>query len=135
MGRLVWMSAAAFGLSLVAFSASTSFWLSSALMVPAGYAIMVEMAAVNSLIQAMVPDRLRGRVMAVYSMMIMGMAPFGALISGFLAQAFGAPAAVRIGGIACIAGAAVFAVRWPSYRVQARDLIVAQGATIEPTSS
>jgi MFS family permease len=135
MGRLVWMSAAAFGLSLVAFSASRSFWLSSALMVPTGYALMVEMATVNSLIQAMVPDRLRGRVMAVYSMMLMGMAPFGALISGFLAQAFGAPAAVRIGGFACIAGAAVFGVRWPSYRVQARDLIVAQAAASEPSAS
>jgi MFS family permease len=64
------------------------------LLVPVVYAMMIEMAASNTLIQAMVPDNLRGRVMAVYSMMFMGMAPIGALIAGLLAQRFGAPRTV-----------------------------------------
>jgi MFS family permease len=98
------------------------------LLVPAGYAMMVQMASSNTLIQAMVPDRLRGRVMAVYSMMFMGMAPFGALLAGVLARTLSAPIAVRIGGIACVLGSAVFALRWPDYRVEARRLVVAQEA-------
>ena len=133
MGRLVSVSAAGFGVCLVAFSVSTTFWLSTALMVPAGFTVMVEMAAANSMIQAMVPDRLRGRVMAVYSMMLMGMAPFGALISGFLARSLGAPTSVRLGGVACVAGAVVFAARWPSFREQAKEMILAERSSAEPS--
>ncbi|MBV8265090.1 MAG: MFS transporter, partial [Planctomycetaceae bacterium] len=91
LGRWVSRAAAGFGVSLIAFSLSRRFWLSEALLVPVGFSMMVEMAASNTLIQAMVPDRLRGRVMAVYSMMFMGMAPFGALLAGALAQRVGAP--------------------------------------------
>ena len=64
--------------------------------------MMVEMAASNTLIQSMVPDRLRGRVMAVYSMMFMGMAPVGALLAGAIAAPVGAPETVAIGGAVCV---------------------------------
>jgi MFS family permease len=74
----------------------------------------------------MVPDELRGRVMAVYSMMFMGMAPFGALLSGAIAQHWGAPLTVRLGGIVSLAGGATFALRWPGMRGEARRLILAQ---------
>ena len=74
----------------------------------------------------MVPDALRGRVMAVYSMMFMGMAPFGALIAGSVAEHLGAPWTVAGGGIVCVAAASVFAARLPSLRVEGRRLIVAQ---------
>ena len=74
----------------------------------------------------MVPDELRGRVMAVYSMMFMGMAPFGALLSGAIAHHVGAPLTVRLGGIICLAGGAVFALTWPALRGEARQLILAQ---------
>jgi MFS family permease len=128
LGRWVSLASAGFGLSLIAFSLSRTFWLSAVLLVPTGYAMMVQMASSNTLIQAMAPDRLRGRVMAVYSMMFMGMAPFGALLAGVLARTFSAPVAVRIGGIACVLGSAAFAVQWPSYRVEARRLVIAQEA-------
>jgi MFS family permease len=128
LGRWITFASMGFGLSLIAFSTSRVFWLSAVLLVPAGYAMMVQMASSNTLIQAMVPDRLRGRVMAVYSMMFMGMAPFGALLAGVLARTLSAPIAVRIGGIACVLGSAVFALRWPDYRVEARRLVVAQEA-------
>src|SRR4051812_5447613 len=73
LGRWVAVSTAAFGVALMCFSLSRVFWLSLILLVPVGGAMMVEMASSNTLIQAMVPDALRGRVMAVYSMMFMGM--------------------------------------------------------------
>lgn len=85
LGRWIAGSASGFGVCLVLFSLSRSLWLSALILVPSGFFMMMEMAASNTLIQAMVPDRLRGRVMAVYSMMFMGMAPLGALMAGSLA--------------------------------------------------
>jgi MFS family permease len=126
LARLVAAAAAGFGVFLILFSLSDRFWLSVAILVPAGFCMMVEMAASNTLIQAMSPDALRGRVMAVYSMMFMGMAPFGALLAGTLADRIGAPGTVAIGGVVCIIGASVFALRLSALRVQARKLIVAQ---------
>jgi MFS family permease len=126
LGRWVAISTAGFGLSLILFSASSSFWLSAALLIPAGFSMMVQMASSNTLIQAMVPDQLRGRVMAVYSMMFMGMAPLGSLFAGTLAQRIGAPATVAAGGLACIIGAALFGLRLPLLRGEARRLIIAQ---------
>ena len=126
LGRWVAVSAAAFGLALIAFSFSRTFWLSALLLIPVGAAMMVEMAASNTLLQAMVPDALRGRVMALYSMMFMGMAPFGALFAGWLAERVGAPATVAIGGVICLIGAGVFSLHLPKIRTEARELIVAQ---------
>ena len=126
LGRWVAVSAAAFGIALVAFSFSRTFWLSALLLIPVGAAMMVEMAASNTLLQAMVPDALRGRVMAFYSMMFMGMAPFGALFAGWVAERYGAPATVALGGVGCVAGAIVFSLRLPKIRNEARELIVAQ---------
>ena len=91
LGRWVGLGAGMFGVSLLAFALSTSFWLSVVLLIPAGFAVLVQTAASNTLIQAMVPDELRGRVMAAYSMMFMGMAPFGALLAGIFAGKLGAP--------------------------------------------
>jgi MFS family permease len=128
LGTWVAAAAAGFGGALVAFSFSHSVWISAALLVPVGYALMVEMASSNTLIQSMVPDELRGRVMAVYSMMFMGMAPIGALLAGFSAHAFGAAWTVAGGGVLCIAGAGAFARKLPSLRIEGRRLILAQQA-------
>jgi MFS family permease len=102
------------------------FWLSVLLIMPAGFSMIMQMASTNTLIQTMVPDELRGRVMALYSMMFMGMAPFGALLSGFIAHHVGAPLTVRLGGVICLAGGLVFAMTWPAMRGEARQLILAQ---------
>jgi MFS family permease len=128
LGRWVAISTAAFGLSLIGFSLSRTFWLSAVLLVPVGAAMIVEMASSNTLIQAMVPNALRGRVMAVYSMMFMGMAPFGALFAGWLAEHIGAPRTVALGGAICIVASAIFSVRLPSLRHEGLQLIVAQEA-------
>lgn len=125
LGRWVMFSSAGFGLSLTLFALSRSFWLSAALLVPVGFSMMLQMAASNTLIQAMTPDNLRGRVMAVYSMMFMGLAPFGSLLAGALANRIGAPETIIVGGLCCIAGAAIFGYRLPALREEARELILA----------
>jgi MFS family permease len=127
LARLVAISCASFGTSLILFSLSRYYPLSVLLLVPVGFFVMVQMAATNTLIQAMVPDRLRGRTMAVYSMMFLGMSPIGALLSGTVADRIGAPWTVAIGGIGAIVGGAIFARNLPKIRVQARELIIAQG--------
>jgi len=126
LGRWVAICCAGFGLSLMLFAFSKSFWLSVLLLLPAGYFIMLQMASSNTLIQVMVPDALRGRVMAVYSMMFMGMAPIGALLGGALSDHLGAPLTVAIGGVASVAGAWWFALQLPKIRFEARQLIMAQ---------
>ncbi len=127
LGTWVALAAGSFGVTLGLFSLSRGFWLSVALLVPVGFSMMVEMAASNTLIQAMVPDALRGRVMSVYSMMFLGMAPFGGLFAGYEAERIGAPGTVAIGGAICLVAAVIFRVRLPTLRGEARELIVAQG--------
>jgi MFS family permease len=126
LGRWVAFSGMAFGTGLILFALSRSFWLSTALMVPIGFAMMIEMGSSNTLIQTMSPDHLRGRVMAVYSMMFMGMAPFGALLAGLAAERLGAALTVAAGGTICLAASGVFAFYLPSLRAEAGRLIVAQ---------
>jgi len=127
LGRWVTITCATLGISLFLFSFSTSFWLSAALLLPCGYSMMLQMACSNTLIQTIVPDHLRGRVMSLYSMMFMGMAPFGAFFGGALANRIGAPMTVAVGGIACVLGAIWFGRALPELRIEARRLIVAQG--------
>jgi MFS family permease len=126
LGSWVMFACAGFGSSLIFFSLSRNFWLSMVLLIPTGFSMMVQMASSNTLIQSMVPDRLRGRVMAIYSMMFVGMAPFGALLAGVLAHLLGAPMTVAIGGLVCIAGAIVFGFHLPKIRAEGRELILAQ---------
>ena len=126
LSRWVAFSSVGFGLALIAFSMSRTFWLSVLILVPLGCAMMVQMTASNTLVQSMVPDALRGRVMAVYSMVFMGMGPFGTLLAGALAAPLGAPLTTAIGGAACVVGGAAFAWFLPVLRVGTRRLIIAQ---------
>jgi MFS family permease len=109
--RWVGIAGTGFGVCLILFSLSRYFWLSAGLLVPAGFCMMVGLTSSNTLIQTIVPDHLRGRVMAVYSMMFLGMAPFGALLAGVLAKGLGAPGTVAFGGVICITGAVIFGWR------------------------
>ena len=126
LGRWVAMASAGFGASLAVFSLSRSFLLSALILFPIGFCVIVQMAASNTLLQSMSPDALRGRVMSVFSMMFLGMAPFGGLLAGFLAGRIGAPATLAAGGAACLAGAGLFSLRLPALRAEARRLILAQ---------
>jgi len=135
LGRWVAMSAGLFSATLILFAYSRYFWLTAALLVPIGFCAMIQMGSSNTLIQAMTPDHLRGRILAAYSMMLMGMAPIGALLSGVLAEHIGAPAAVAGGAVACGIGGAAFAFYLPGLREEARELILAQSAAIPPEAS
>jgi MFS family permease len=125
LGRMIAFAAGGFGASLILFSLSRSLWLSASLLVPVGFCMMVQMAASNTLVQSMVPDKLRGRVMAIHAMMLLGMAPFGALLAGALAHHLSAPITVALGGGVCIMGAVLFWSRWPMLRHEARQMIIA----------
>jgi MFS family permease len=126
LSRLVAISCSTFGVGLIFFSFSRSFYLSIVLLIPVGYSMMLQMACSNTLIQSMAPDRLRGRIMSAYSMMVMGMAPLGAIYGGALAQRIGAPWTVAIGGFVSLIGAAIFWHYVPRIRAEARRLIEAQ---------
>ena len=135
LGGWVAAGAVVFGISLVLFSQSRWLPLSIALLVPAGFAMMVQMSGTNTLVQSMVPDALRGRVMAVYSMMFMGMAPLGALYAGTMATRIGARATVLCAGLACIAGGIAFALHWPRLRESVREIIAARRSEAPQTAS
>ena len=124
LGRWAAISAAGFGLALILFAVSRRFWLSATLLVPVGFFMMNQMATSNTLLQSLVPDDFRGRVMAAYAMMFMGMAPLGALAAGAAAERIGAPWTVAIGGVCCLAGAALFAARISALRADARRMLV-----------
>jgi MFS family permease len=111
LDRIVARAAGGYGMSLVLFGCSRTGWLSLLLLVPIGFCLMVQLGSTNTLIQSIVSDTMRGRVMGIYSMMFLGMAPFGSLIAGFMAQHFGAPAAVLFCGVTSIACAGIFSLR------------------------
>src|SRR6202034_1349669 len=123
LSRIVSIACAAFGLTLILFSFSHWWILSALLLIPVGFSVMTQMGSTNTLIQSMVPDRLRGRTMAVYSMMFLGVAPFGALLSGWSADRIGAPHTLAIGGVIAILGAIAFARHLPKIRIEARQLL------------
>jgi len=116
LGRVVAAGGIVFGPSLVAFSLSVSFALSTAVLVVVGYAMITEAAATNLLLQSLCPDSLRGRIMSLYTIMFVGMQPIGTLLAGALAERAGAPATVALGATLCAAGGLVFAFRIPHMR-------------------
>jgi MFS family permease len=124
LGDWVGFAAAGFGGSLILLSRSHSFWLSLAAMLLIGFTMVTQLDASNTLVQRIVPDELRGRVMAIWVMMLSGLAPFGSLLVGFLAQHFSARRTLAAGGVACIMGAMGFGFALPILRREARKLIV-----------
>jgi MFS family permease len=127
LGNVVAYAATGLGISLVLFSFSHWYWVSFVILVATGFTMMMQFTATNTLIQAMVPDQLRGRVMSLYSMMFLGMTPIGSLLDGYVANYIGAPVTVAIGGLVSCLGGLAFARKWPSMRGPARDLVAAQG--------
>jgi MFS family permease len=121
--RWAGISMVIFGLSLAGFAFSTNIWLSSALLLITGFTGMIQMGASNTLIQSMVPDALRGRVMSVYSMMYMGLGPMGAMFAGFAADQIGAQRTLFIGAVFCLVASVVFIWRREAIRSGAAALI------------
>ncbi|HEY4394545.1 MAG TPA: MFS transporter [Polyangia bacterium] len=120
LGRVIGVSAAIFGASLIGFALSHTLWLSLVLMVPTGMGMMVQMAASNTIVQTLVDEDKRGRVMSFFAMAFFGTVPFGSLLAGSLAQRIGAPRTIGLGGIVCVVGAALFFRALPEIRRHAR---------------
>ncbi len=115
-GRIITAAAIVFGAGLIAFSLSHAVWLSMVLVFVAGLGMMAQMACSNTIIQTVVDDDKRGRVMSLFTMAFIGMAPFGSLFAGALASRIGAPNTLAIGGGFCVAGGIVFASRLKAMR-------------------
>ena len=127
LGKFIPITAAAFGAGLVAFSFSRVIWLSLLLMVVTGLGFMVQMAVSNTVLQTIVDEDKRGRVMSFYTMAFMGTAPFGSLLAGTVAERIGAPHTLLFGGIGCILGALWFAQSLPALRRDVRPIYVRIG--------
>jgi MFS family permease len=115
-GLLIAIATAIFGIGLIAFSLSHVVWFSMLFVLVAGFGMMVQMASSNTVLQTVVDDDKRGRVMSLFTMAFMGMAPFGSLLAGVLANRIGAQNTLLMGGGVCIAGAALFATRLRTIR-------------------
>lgn len=122
LGRTVSTASAVFGSALIAFSYSRSLWLSLPLLVLVGAGMMMQMAATNTLIQTLVDERMRGRVMSFYTMAFFGMTPFGSLLAGVVSEHFSAEVAVRSGGLITLCAVALFIRRLPQLREQSRPI-------------
>ncbi|MDP2360756.1 MAG: MFS transporter [bacterium] len=127
LGRLIVISAGIFCLALVAFALSTSVWLSLLLMLPIGFGQMIQMAGSNTLLQTLVEDEQRGRVMSFYTMSFMGSFPVGALLLGWLADVWSAPWALACGALVYAACAALALPRMPRLRQMAHAVYVRRG--------
>ncbi|HTU42167.1 MAG TPA: MFS transporter, partial [Candidatus Aquilonibacter sp.] len=123
-----------FGASLIAFSLSRHQWLSMLLLVVTGFCFMQQMASSNTILQTIVEDKKRGRVMSFYSMAFQGVAPFGSLIAGASASRIGAPLTLIIGGAICVAGAGLFASQLPVLRGIVRPIYIRMGVIPEVAS-
>jgi MFS family permease len=124
---MIQISAAVFGTGLIGFGLSRNFVLSMCLMLVVGFGMMQGLAASNTVIQTLVPEDKRGRVMSYYTMAFVGMAPFGSLLAGTLAHHFGAPHAVMITGTFCLAGSAWFTTQLKSIRKVMRPIYIEMG--------
>jgi MFS family permease len=116
------IAAVVFGMGLIAFGFSRGIWLSLAMMLVTGYGMMQGLTSSNTILQTLVDEKMRGRVMSYYTMAFVGMAPFGSLLAGAMAHAIGAPRTVMVSGIACIAGGLLFWTRLPGIRRDMRPI-------------
>ena len=127
LGRLIPTAAAVFGAGLIAFSLSSRLWLAIPCLVLTGFGFMVQMASSNTIIQTIVDDEKRGRVMSFYMMAFLGTAPFGSLIAGWMSSRIGPAHTLQVGGLCCLLAAAWFARGLPALRAVVRPIYVRLG--------
>ena len=127
LGKYIPLMAGAFGAGLILFSFTRVLWLSLLFMVITGLGFMVQMAVSNTILQTIVDEDKRGRVMSFYTMAFMGTAPFGSLLAGGVAERIGAPHTLLAGGIGCVLGAIWFATTLSELRRDIRPIYVRIG--------
>jgi MFS family permease len=131
LGRVIVIATLGFGVGLIFFTVARVFWLSLVLLVGVGCGWMVLIAASNTVLQTLADREMRGRVMSLFSMMLVGMAPFGSLLAGWAADQVGAPLVVAIGGGFCAVAGIVFARQLPRLREAAKPILAARGIDLE----
>jgi MFS family permease len=124
---MVQIACALLGVALFLLGLSHVLWLSLLLMVLIGFGLVQTAAASNTIIQSLVADEMRARVMSYYTMAFFGAAPFGSLLVGVLAHQFGAPITVMITGSCCVAGAIWFSRELPEVRALMRPIYRQKG--------
>jgi MFS family permease len=127
LGRIIVISSLIFGVGLISFSLSSRLLPSLILMVVVGFGMMVQMASTNTVLQTIVEEDKRGRVMSLYTMAFMGMVPFGSLLAGALADTIGVPQTVAFGGACCIVGSLLFARKLPEMRKMIHPIYIKKG--------
>jgi MFS family permease len=134
LGRIIPAATALLSAGLVAMAFNTSFPVSLLLMFFVGLGMMTQTAASNTVIQTITDDDKRGRVMSLYTMALMGTAPFGSLLAGWMAKLLGTPWTMFIGGTVCLVGALVFYKRLPALKKIVRPVYVRMGIIPEVAS-
>jgi MFS family permease len=124
LGMITPVAGSVFGFGLMAFSQSHFLWLSLLLMSVTGFGVMVQMASSNMVLQHIVEDGKRGRVMSFFAMAVMGTAPFGSLLAGSVAGRIGAPATLFLCGAACVVGSLAFLSSLPSLQEELAPIYV-----------
>jgi len=127
LGLVISVTAVLMGLSMIAFSFLTHLYPALLFGTIAGGSMVCTMAGCNTILQTIVDDRMRGRLMAFFTMAVMGMAPFGSLLAGALSAKFGASHSVLIAGCCTVIGALIFASRLPGLRPIVRQIYIAKG--------
>lgn len=130
--KMIPIAAAVFGAGLILFGLSHVVWISLVLMTTVGFGMMQGLTASNTIIQTLVPEDKRGRVMSYYTAAFVGMAPFGSLLAGSLAHWIGAPRTVMLTGTCCILGAAWFWSRRREIREVVRPIYIEMGIVKAP---
>ncbi len=127
LGRVTLIAALVFGAGLIVFSFTRSLPVALLILPIVGGGFMVQMAATNTVLQTLVEDELRGRLMAFYTMAFLGTAPIGSLLAGVVADRLGAPMTIRLGGLACVLAAAWYGVKLPQLRKIVRPIYIERG--------
>ena len=122
LGRVSTISTIAFGAGLIAFASTRSELVALLVLPVVGAGLMVQMGSINTILQTIVEDHLRGRVMAFYTMAFFGSAPIGSLLAGVAADRIGAGWTIALCGVACVAGGLWFARRLPTLRALVRPM-------------
>jgi MFS family permease len=134
LGRVIGVSSLVFSSGLVLLSFSRNLWLSTVLLLIAGVGLMAQMASSNTILQTLVEDDMRGRIMSLYTVAFMGMIPLGSLLSGALAGRIGTPRTLLVAGVSCAAGGLVFLRGLPALRREMRPVYARLGIIPEVAS-
>ena len=127
LSRLITLSCTTFGVALLLFSFSRELWLSVPALMLAGFGMMLQMAASNTFLQTVVDDDKRGRILSLYTMAYIGVAPIGSLLMGSIAEQLGASITLAIGGASTLIGAAAFGRKLEDFRAQVRPIYERMG--------